>query len=112
MGSDENERDLVHAPVLRHLDVVVVDGVEARLVLQAEDEDDGVDPGSELKRENRHLSIIQLIYQFSSATSILSNIWVLKGSLLSLISVLTSTIRRLLKVETDTCSVLTIKMAS
>ena len=50
MGSYENKRDLVHAPVLRHLDVVVVDGVEARLVLQAEDEDDGVDPGSELKR--------------------------------------------------------------
>ena len=50
LGSDENERDLVHAPVLRHLDVVVVDGVETGLVLQAEHEDDGVHPGRELKR--------------------------------------------------------------
>ncbi|GLH09183.1 Protein of unknown function [Gryllus bimaculatus] len=36
---------------VRHLGVVVVDGVEARLVLQAEHEDDGVHPGRELQRE-------------------------------------------------------------
>lgn len=36
-----------------HLLVVVVDRVEARLVLQAEDEDDGVYPGSELEERGR-----------------------------------------------------------
>jgi len=50
--SDKDEWDLVHAPVLRHLDVVVVDGVEAGFVLQAEHEDDGVNPGSELKQDS------------------------------------------------------------
>jgi hypothetical protein len=40
----ENEGDLLHVPVLRHLCVVVVDGVEARLVLEAEDKDDRVHP--------------------------------------------------------------------
>ena len=34
---------------VRHLGVVTVDGVEARLVLQTEDEHDGVDPVSELE---------------------------------------------------------------
>ena len=56
MCSDKDERDLLHVPVLRHLGVVVVVGVEARLVLQAEDEDDGVDPGSELENIERQKS--------------------------------------------------------
>ncbi|GLH09182.1 Protein of unknown function [Gryllus bimaculatus] len=41
---------------VRHLGVVVVDGVEARLVLQAEHEDDGVHPGHRLNTLG-HLSI-------------------------------------------------------
>ncbi len=51
--SDKYEGDLLHVSVLRHLGVVVVDGVEARLVLQAEDEDDSVDPGGELQKKKR-----------------------------------------------------------
>ncbi len=53
MCSDKNERDLLHVPELGHLGVVVVDGVEASLVLQAEDKDDGVHPGSELKKKEK-----------------------------------------------------------
>ena len=50
LSSDEDEGDLAHVSILRHLCVVVVDGVETGLVLQAEHEDDSVHPGRELKR--------------------------------------------------------------
>lgn len=48
MSSDQNEGDLCRVAVLRHFGMIAVDGVETGLALQAEDEDDGVDPGSEL----------------------------------------------------------------
>jgi hypothetical protein len=51
LGSYEDKGDFVHAPVLGHLGVVVVDGVEAGLVLQAEHKDDGIHPGGELKNK-------------------------------------------------------------
>ena len=47
---DEDQGDILHVPVLRHLGVVIVDGIEARLVLETEHEDDRVDPRSELKQ--------------------------------------------------------------
>lgn len=48
MSSDQDERDLGRVAVLGHFGVIAVDGVETGLAFQAEDEDDGVDPGSEL----------------------------------------------------------------
>ncbi len=51
MGSYKDKGDFVHAPVLGHLGVVVVDGVEASLVLQAEHKDDGIHPRGELKNK-------------------------------------------------------------
>lgn len=48
MRSDENQRDFGRVPEVRHLGVVAVDGVERRLVLEAEHEDDGVHPRREL----------------------------------------------------------------
>ncbi|GLH09186.1 LOW QUALITY PROTEIN: Protein of unknown function [Gryllus bimaculatus] len=51
LSADQDERDVCSTAEVRHLGVVVVDGVEARLVLQAEHEDDGVHPGRELQRE-------------------------------------------------------------
>ena len=50
LRSHQNERYLVHVSILRHFGVIIVDGVEAGLVLQAEDEDDGVDPRGELQK--------------------------------------------------------------
>lgn len=47
---DEDQGDILHVTVLRHLGVVIVDGVEARLVLETEHEDHRVDPRSELKQ--------------------------------------------------------------
>ena len=47
---DEDQGDILHVPVLRHLGVVIVDGIEARLVLETEHEDHRVDPRSELKQ--------------------------------------------------------------
>ena len=44
----------MHVPELGHFDVVVVDGAEARLVFQAEDEDHGVDPTRKLKIRERN----------------------------------------------------------
>lgn len=35
---------------MRHFRVVIVDSVEGGLILQAEHEDDGVDPSSELQK--------------------------------------------------------------
>ena len=49
---DEDQGDILHVPVLRHLGVVIVDGIEARLVLETEHEDDRVDPRGELKRND------------------------------------------------------------
>ena len=49
LGANKNDGNLLNIPVLSHLGVVVVDGVEGGLVLQAEHEDDGINPGSELK---------------------------------------------------------------
>jgi hypothetical protein len=57
LGSDENERNFLHVSELRHFCVIVVDRVEARLVLKAEHEDDRVHPGSELKIEEFKLKI-------------------------------------------------------
>ena len=47
---DEDQGDVLHVAVLRHFGVVVIDGVEARLVLEAEHEDHRVDPRGELKQ--------------------------------------------------------------
>ena len=53
LGSHENHWDFVHVPEVRHLAVVIVDCIEARLVLQAEDKYHGIDPRGELdKRKN------------------------------------------------------------
>jgi hypothetical protein len=52
---DQDERYLGGISVVRHLRVVVVDGVERGLVLQAKNEDNGVHPGGELEeKENDH----------------------------------------------------------
>ena len=51
MGADKDDRDLLDVPVLGHLGVVVVDGVEGGLVLETENEDDRVHPGCELKEK-------------------------------------------------------------
>lgn len=45
LSADENNGDLGGVPEEIHFAVVVVDGVEAALVLQAEHEYDGVHPG-------------------------------------------------------------------
>lgn len=39
---------------MSHLGVIVIDGVEAGFVFQAEDEDDGVHPCAELKQDGKH----------------------------------------------------------
>ena len=49
LGADKDDGDLLDVPVLGHLGVVVVDGIEGGLVLETEDEDDSVHPGCELK---------------------------------------------------------------
>ena len=41
----------MHVPELGHLDVVVVDGAEAGLVFQAENENDGIHPADKLQWE-------------------------------------------------------------
>ena len=52
LRSDEDQGDVLHVSILRHLGVVIVDGVETRLVLETEHEDHRVDPRSELKRND------------------------------------------------------------
>lgn len=59
MSADKDDRDLLDVPVLGHLGVVVVDGVEGGLVLETEDKDHSVHPGSELKEKK-----IQTMYIF------------------------------------------------
>ena len=51
LRSHENHWYFVHVPEVRHLAVVIVDCIEARLVLQAEDKYHCVDPRGELRRE-------------------------------------------------------------
>ena len=51
MSANKNDRDLLDVPVLGHLSIVVVDGVEGGLVLETEDEDNRVHPGSKLKEK-------------------------------------------------------------
>ena len=46
---NHDQRHVLHVPELAHFGVVIVHGVEARLVLQTEDEDDGVDPRGKLQ---------------------------------------------------------------
>ena len=49
LGANKNDGNLLNIPVLSHLGVVVVDGVEGGLVLETKDKDDSVHPGCELK---------------------------------------------------------------
>ena len=64
MSADKDDRDLLDVPVLGHLGVVVVDGVEGGLVLETEDEDDSVHPSSKLKKteieENAFLECVHV----------------------------------------------------
>lgn len=53
LRADQDYRDLGAVPQVRHLGVVVVHGIEARLVLQAEHEDYRVDPSGELDARGR-----------------------------------------------------------
>lgn len=48
LSADQNQWNLGRIPKVGHLREVAVDGVERRLVLEAEDEDDGVHPGGKL----------------------------------------------------------------
>lgn len=60
LRSDENERDFGRVPKVRHFGVVAVDGVERRLVLEAEHEDDGVHPRRELKHTKQKQGSLKL----------------------------------------------------
>lgn len=60
LRSDQNQRQVGRVPVAGQAAVVVVDGLEADLVLQAEDEDDGVHPQSELEAEQRRFRLSRL----------------------------------------------------
>lgn len=51
LGPHEDQRDLARAAVVGHPAVVVVDGLEAYLVLQAEDKYDSVHPHGKLGRK-------------------------------------------------------------
>ena len=51
MSANKNDRDLLDVPVLGHLGIVIVDGVEGGLVLETEDEDHSVHPSSKLKEK-------------------------------------------------------------
>ena len=50
MSANKNDRDLLDVPVLGHLGIVIVDGVEGGLVLETEDKDNRVHPSSKLKQ--------------------------------------------------------------
>lgn len=49
MRAHQDERDFGSVAIVGHLGIVVVDGVERRLVFQAEDEDHCVHPRRELQ---------------------------------------------------------------
>ena len=49
LSAHKYERNFLHVSILRHFGIVVVDGVEAGLVFQAEDENDRVHPRSKLQ---------------------------------------------------------------
>ena len=51
LGPHQDQRDLTRVPVVGHAAVVVVDGLETDLVLQAEDKYDGVHPHGKLGRK-------------------------------------------------------------
>lgn len=53
LRSDEDERNFSRISVMRHLRVIAVNRVKAGLVLQAEDENDSIDPGGELEQSER-----------------------------------------------------------
>ncbi len=57
LSADEDEGDFCSVSVVRHLGVEVVDGLETRLVLEAEHEDDGVHPVRELRRRHSKVAL-------------------------------------------------------
>jgi hypothetical protein len=50
LGSNENERHLAEISIVIHLRVILIDSLEALLVLQTEHEDNSIDPMCELER--------------------------------------------------------------
>ena len=44
----QDDGDFCSIAIVRHFGVVVIDGIETGLILQAEDKDDGIHPVSEL----------------------------------------------------------------
>ena len=51
LGAHQDQRDLACVPVAGHAAVVVINGLETDLILQAEDKHDGVHPHGELRRK-------------------------------------------------------------
>ena len=51
LGAHQDQRDLARVPVAGHAAVVVINGLETDLILQAEDKHDGVHPHGELRRK-------------------------------------------------------------
>jgi hypothetical protein len=51
LGPHQHQREVAGAPIVGHSTVVVVDSLEAYLVLQAEDKYDRIHPHGELRRE-------------------------------------------------------------
>lgn len=65
----ENQRDLSRTAEVRHLGVVIVDGVETGFVLQTEHKDDRVHPRREL-HEERSVSL-WVTYSHNKTTGVL-----------------------------------------
>lgn len=57
LRTNENERNFSGISIVRHLSVIVVDGVEGCLVFQAEHENYGVYPCGELQQQRNRLNI-------------------------------------------------------
>jgi hypothetical protein len=75
---NENQRDVSRIPEVGHLRVVIIDGVETRLVFQTEHKDDRVHPGRELQERSTCLkrsapSITKVICNFQRAICSKSN---------------------------------------
>ena len=66
LSSDQDERDLLDVPVVRHLGVVLVYSVETHLVLQTEHENDGVHPTCKLWIKHNKIKH----YRFNIASNI------------------------------------------